>query len=155
MFGFRPDLTRRSDDCRWYVDESGQKRPCSARESIANEIVMNRTSLSRFPALTEIGLHTLHFMNYACGCGINGAVEYLLAAAACGRKSQAIIHESLEYLHRHIGNWGGGNNSDAYSLIITVCQSFYQRLIVPDVSFNMMSSLNFCPGFDHAHNHSR
>jgi ubiquitin carboxyl-terminal hydrolase 9/24 len=138
-FGFRPDLTRRSDDCRWYVDESGQKRPCSARESIANEIVMNRTSLSRFPALTEIGLHTLHFMNYACGCGINGAVEYLLAAAACGRKSQAMIYECLDYLHRHIGNWGGGNNSDAYSLIITVCQSFYKRLIVPDVSFNMMS----------------
>ena len=95
MFGFRPDLTRRSDDCRWYVDESGQKRPCSARESIANEIVMNRTSLSRFPALTEIGLHTLHFMNYACGCGINGAVEYLLAAAACGRKSQAIYMNLL------------------------------------------------------------
>ncbi len=118
--GFRPDLTRRSDDCRWYRDErSGRDRPCSTRESIANEIVMSRTSLSQFSILTEIGLQSLHFLNYANG--INGAVEYLLSAASCGRKSQTLIFDSLEYLHRHIGNWGGANNSDVLALIVTVC----------------------------------
>ena len=137
MFGFRPDLTRRSEDCRWYLDESsGHQRPCSARESIAIEIVMNRTCLSRFTILTEMGLHSLTFLSYANG--INGAVEYLLAAASCGRKAQTLIFESLEYLHGHIANWG--NNSDGLPLILMVRQSLHYSQRVPIIHLTLCIS---------------
>jgi hypothetical protein len=120
-FGFRPDLTRRHDNCRWHIDETnGQKRPCSLRECIANDVVMNRSRLSKIHNFTELGLQALYFLNYAQAQNSNGVVEYLLAASAIGRDSRRLIFESLQYLCDHLRNWSGGTAADGYPLIIMV-----------------------------------
>jgi ubiquitin carboxyl-terminal hydrolase 9/24 len=120
-FGFRPDLTRRHDNCRWHIDETnGQKRPCSLRECIANDVVMNRTRLSKIHHFTELGLQALYFLNYAQAQNNNGVVEYLLAASAIGRDSRRLIFESLQYLCDHLRNWSGGTAADGYPLIIMI-----------------------------------
>lgn len=54
--------------------------------------------------------------------------DYLLAVSACGKDSQKLMFESLDYLHSHIGNWGGGS-SEGYPLIIMI---FSMLTAIPD-----------------------
>lgn len=120
-FGFRPDLTRRHEDCRWNVDETnGELSPCSLRECIANDLVANRTCLSKIHDFTELGLQALYFLNFAQAQNNNGVVEYILAASAIGRDSRRLIFESLNYLYDHLPNWSGTSAAEGYPLIIMV-----------------------------------
>jgi hypothetical protein len=97
------------------------------RECIANDIVLNRTSLSHIHIYDEIGLHSLHFLHLAMGT--KGVIDYILGAAACGRKTQRLLFDCLKYLHQNIGNWGGGSNSDAYHLIMTVSSYLFSSFM--------------------------
>jgi len=119
-FGFRPNLTRRNNDARWYaVDESnGQKRPYLLREGIAIDVAINHSALARIHFFTEIGLQALFFLNFASS-NSKCVAEYLLAVSAYGRDSRRVMFEALDYLHNHIGNWVGGS-SDGYPLIIMI-----------------------------------
>jgi len=126
VFGFRPNLTRRHSDCRWYAVDDGQQRPYSVRESIAIDIAVNRANLSNIHFFTELGLQALYFLNFAHNS--KNVAEYFLAVSSCGKDSRRLMFESLDYLHNHIGNWHGGT-SDGYPLIIMI---FAMLTAIPD-----------------------
>lgn len=122
VFGFRPDLSRRHYDCRYVDENNGTKRLLPYRESIAHDVAMNRTSLSKIHRYTEMGLTQLHLLN--CAHVHLGMTEYILAACSIGRTSTELIIESLYIIHDRIKRdiWGRGNQDDSHKLMISVSQ---------------------------------
>lgn len=117
-FGFRPNLSRRHNDCRWYASDENN-HPYCLREQIAMDLDRNHTALSQINYFTEIGLQNLNFLNFASSNG-KCMAEYLLAASAYGKDTQKVMFESLDHLHGQIGSWVGGSSDGHAPLIIMI-----------------------------------
>jgi hypothetical protein len=125
-FGFRPNLTRRHHNSRWYHinNENGttSQRLYNTREGIAIDVYMNRASLSRIGFFTELGLQHNGFYNIAANASKHVG-EHLLAAYVCeggGHDTRRFLMHALENLHSHIHNWAGSGGSDGYAMTMNV-----------------------------------
>lgn len=134
-FHFRPDLTRRSERCRWYEVEGEQYlSQYTHTESIANDVAANYKTLSRIPRLAQTAIESLAFMQFAHQN--SEFSEYLLAAAACGGSvsiSKKLIQSATRWYHRNLNNsWD--RRSDNERMVIMVSFQFYcirfSRLLV-------------------------
>lgn len=125
-FDFRPDLTRRSEKCRWYEVEGEQHLTQYTRiESIANDVAVNYKTLTRLPRLAQTAIESLCFMQFA---NQNSEFsEYLLAAAACGASvsiSRKLIQSAARWYHRSLNNsWD--RRSDNERMVIMVSFHFF------------------------------
>lgn len=125
-FNFRPDLTRRSERCRWYEVEGEQYlSQYTHTESIANDVAYNYKTLSRIPRLAQTAIESLAFMQFAHQN--SEFSEYLLAAAACGASvsiSKKLIQSAARWYHRNLNNsWD--RRSDNERMVIMVSFQFY------------------------------
>lgn len=112
MFGFRPNLTRRPENTRWYVDETGRWNYTDT-ESIANDVAIHYPAVSKLTKVPELNLFTLHFLSLASSTSTPLA-EYLLSAVAYGKDTTRLMQEALKQFHQNAGNWGANE-------LINVC----------------------------------
>ena len=89
----------------------------NSRESVAIDVAMNQSGLTRIHGFAGLALNSLYFINVALQAGERVA-EYLVAAIAYGKDCRSLILETLGHLSRRIGNhW---NSENAYPLILLV-----------------------------------
>ena len=151
-FDFRPDLTRRSERCRWYEIEGEQHlSQYTHTESIANDVAEHYQSLSTLPKLAQTAIESLSFMHFAFqNCDFS---EYLLAAAACGASvsiAKKLIQSTTRWYHRSL-NQSWDRRSDNDRMVLMVSFQFYcirlslEGLISNIVSFNSLFLDNAYP----------
>jgi len=121
-FDFRPDLTRRSEKCRWYEVEGEQHLTQYTRiESIANDVAVNYKTLTRLPRLAQTAIESLCFMQFANQ--YSEFSEYLLAAAACGASvsiSKKLIQSAARWYHRSLNNsWDRRSDNERMVLMVS------------------------------------
>lgn len=144
LFGFRPNLTRRNSDCRWYADENNVQHAYTLHEQIAIDVAVNHRALPHIHFFSVLGLQALQFLNYAAGYNFYMA-EYLLAASAYGKDSQRLILDALNYFNGHIGSWIGGAPAEGYPLILLVSGSSLQ--LVPSFDSFVFLTLEHSPRY--------
>ena len=120
-FGFRQDLSRRSESLR-------RKRKGGGRDAIEyvvdniESIVMDVESTRSFTPLSdlcELGLTSFSF--YACAYTRSESLaSYLLATVGLKRRLGTLLVEALEVLSRTPTNWGGSETSNVCQFVSTV-----------------------------------
>ena len=103
VLGYRPNLTRLSDEARFYTDQNGEIRHHYPIEAIAIEVAMNRSALPL--ADTSDALSNLNFAHHIIQSCPNSVAYTLLIAFAFGRDSRRIIHETLKIYQDHRQQW--------------------------------------------------
>lgn len=103
VLGFRPNLTRLSDEARFYSDESGEKHHNYPIEAIAIEVARYRTALPLLET-TDL-LFNLHFAHHIIHSCPNPVAYTLLVAFAFGRDTRRIIHETLKVYQENRQQW--------------------------------------------------
>ena len=140
VFGFRPNLSRRPDESRWYIhDESnGKKRPYQVVESVVNDVVINRLQLLKTGQIYEMGLFSYPFLNLAYNTSKQLA-EYLLAASAYRKDTTRLMLETLKIFHNNVGNWGA---TDIFNVCLMVNRLYTIFFPVSNISNQLLA---LCP----------
>ena len=125
-FGFRQDLSRRSESIR-------RKRKGGGRDAIdyvvdnIESIVIDVESTRSFTPLSdlcELGLTSFSF--FACAyIRSESLASYLLATVGLKRRLGTLLVEALEVLSRTPTNWGGSETSNICQFVSTIHIFFY------------------------------
>ena len=103
VLGYRPDLTRLSDEARFYTDQSGEKRHHYPIEAIAIEVAIHRSALP--PPETTAMLFTLHFAHHIIHSCPNPVAYALLVAFAFARDTRRIMQDTLKVYQENRQHW--------------------------------------------------
>mmetsp|Transcript_32541 Transcript_32541/g.66280 ORF Transcript_32541/g.66280 Transcript_32541/m.66280 type:complete len:2909 (-) Transcript_32541:130-8856(-) len=103
VLGYRPNLTRLSDEARFYSDESGEKHHNYPIEAIAIEVARYRSALPLLET-TEL-LFNLNFAHHIIHSSPNPVAYTLLVAFAFGRDTRRIIHDALKLYQDNRQHW--------------------------------------------------
>eukprot|EP00567_Pseudictyota_dubia_P007508 CAMPEP_0197442408 /NCGR_PEP_ID=MMETSP1175-20131217/8425_1 /TAXON_ID=1003142 /ORGANISM="Triceratium dubium, Strain CCMP147" /LENGTH=3192 /DNA_ID=CAMNT_0042972873 /DNA_START=42 /DNA_END=9620 /DNA_ORIENTATION=- len=145
-FGFRPDLTRRAEQCRRYASGDSQKWYQPA-ESIALDVFSSTEQKPRrIGKLAEMGLACFNF--YTQAYSTNEVISEYILAYFCllGRDTTRLINESLKALNRAQSGWAGTEITSACLMAFRILAA------VPDErQKDRITTLMQCNEKAHAH----
>lgn len=115
-FGFRPDITRRSQES--IFDDQQQLRHTS--ESVAIDAFKNMTEQVNCGPLAEYAYETFHFF-YVAYSANEPLAEHLLAGF-CNRrdKTEKLIFSTLQAIYHAPSGWGGNETCNAAIMVLRV-----------------------------------
>ena len=103
ILGYRPNLTRLSDEARFYSNQSGERHFHYPIEAIAIEVAMNRSALPDLES-TDL-LLDMNFINHVIHVCPNPVTYTLLVAFAFGRDTRRILGEALKVYQDNRQHW--------------------------------------------------
>jgi len=132
-FGFRPDLSRRSESCR-SVD--------SIFESVSLDVheVLGNKEIGPIGNLAELGLNFVHLYSYAYDNVGEALSCYVLACAVIGRNSSRLILDSLRVLSRAPTGNTGKNTVDTCLMIFKIVLSLPDKRQQDRIEMVMLSN---------------
>jgi ubiquitin carboxyl-terminal hydrolase 9/24 len=107
VFGFRPDLTRRSRECR-YFKIGERETQCLPAQSVAWDVTeMFKDRPIQIGIFADYGLaHTTHLYSVAYDID-RPLMEYLVAAATYRKNTDVLIDRTLINIYLSSGEWEG------------------------------------------------
>jgi hypothetical protein len=114
-FGFRPDLSRRSQNSRVSPEKN---EPRTATESVAIDVVNCMSGPANVGPLAEYAFETFHFFQVAYSAS-EPMAEHLVAGLLHSRESDKMIFGTLKAIYQAQSGWGG---NETLSAAIMVCQ---------------------------------
>ena len=120
IFGFRPDLTRRSHHARFvYVGERESRRKPS--ESVAIDVAEHfKDSSAGLGAIGDMSLgSSFHFFNVAHRVS-EPLAQYLVAAATYRKSVATLIMRTLQALYSTPNDWSGNEIVESVTLVLQV-----------------------------------
>jgi hypothetical protein len=124
ILGYRPNLTRLSEEARFYSDQNGERRHHYPIDAIAIEVAMNRSALP--PLESTDMLFNLNFAHHIIHSCPNPVAYTLLIAFAFGRDTRRILHDTLKIYQDNRQQW----DNDWSQMCTTVSQ-----IQVPELFF--------------------
>ena len=147
MFGFRPDLSRRSPESRIIVVQ-GREQLRSPAESVADDYTNyfkdKPRNLGKFAdyCLSSFALYSTAYS------ASESLAENMLAAATCGRDTDALIIDTLKAVYTAPSGWIGSETLNASIMVLKILASIPDERQSDRILFMMQCNERPSPHID-------
>lgn len=119
-FGFKPDLSRRSREVRFF-NHGDEEHSYQRSESVTLDVASSTTDDLHLGQLAELGLSSFS-LYYVAYCTNEHLGEYILASFSKGRDVDSLIFETLKSLYNSQSGWAGNEVMQACIMVSHVLE---------------------------------